>query len=152
MLHWFCCPLTIQTVNSCCLALLRYRLLVSWDYYYQRSKIVILTDEWRSSQCRPPDRYRFCWRAWSVIRFGQSQSSGLTCHNFLLHGHSRISFTQQTGSQINHVWLPGAVHFPLALCDFSEHNGNTVKSFRCVYEQLVCQFHNQTINFHFFPV
>lgn len=109
-----------------------------------------LTDEWRSSQSRPPDSYVFCWRAWSVSEVGP-ESSGLTCHNFLLRGQSQISSTQQTSSQIHHVWAPGAVRFSLTPCDFSQHSGNTVKSCRCVYE-LVRQFYNQLFTFSLFKV
>lgn len=46
-------PIVLQTGASC-------------DYSYQQSRIMSLTDEWRSSQSRPPDRYGFCWEARSV--------------------------------------------------------------------------------------
>lgn len=112
MLYWKCCPPTIQPVSSCCVALLCSRLVVSWDYHHQHRRIMSLTDEWPSSRWGPPDRYGFCWEAWSMSKvWPEPELSGLTCHNFLLHWQSRISATATDG----HANKP---------C-FSEHNVNT---------------------------
>lgn len=125
------CPLTIQTVSSCCLSM-SYCATERWW-----AVIIIINnkadnelDRWVAMDTVQATRQvrallRSTKRVCGVAR--ATESSSLTCHNFLFCKRSWISSTQQRSSQINHTRAPEALHVSLRPCDFSEHNSKAVQ-------------------------